>query len=180
MAFLRILIKSIDATNDWVGRVLQYFLFAFFILLMIEVVRRYVFNAPTVWGNELAQMFFGAYAILSGGYVLRTGGHVNVDIFYSRFSPKTKAAVDIGTSFLFFLFMGMMVWMGWELAWESLARFETSESAWNPPIWPLKLGIPVGAALLLLQGVCKLILDIFTLLDLEPPVKYEVVGGESL
>ena len=104
MAFLRILIKFIDAANDWVGRVLQYFLFAFFALLMVEVVRRYVFNNPTVWGNEMAQMFFGAYAILSGGYVLRTGGHVNVDILYGRFSPKTKAAVDICTSFLFFLF----------------------------------------------------------------------------
>ena len=180
MTFLRILIKSIDAANDWVGRVLQYFLFAFFALLMAEVVKRYIFNAPTVWGNEMAQMFFAAYAILSGGYVLRTGGHVNVDILYARFSPKTRAAIDIGTSFLFFLFMGMMVWMGWELAWESMARFETSESAWNPPIWPLKMAIPLGALLLLLQGVCKLILDFFILFDLEPPVKYEVVEGDSL
>jgi len=180
MAFLRFFIKAIDAANDWVGRVLQYFLFAIFFLLMMEVVRRYVFNSPTVWANELSQLFFGTYAILSGGYVLRTGGHVNVDIIYSHFSKKTQAVCDICTFTLFFLFMGMMVWMGWEMGWESMSRFETSESAWDPPIWPIKMMIPTGAALLLLQGVCKLILDIFTLLDIEPPVKYEVHEGESL
>lgn len=180
MAFLKIFIKSIDAANDWVGRILKYFLFAFFLLLMIEVFRRYLFNSPTVWGNELAQMFFASYAILSGGYVLRTGGHVNVDIIYARFSPKTKAICDIVTSILFFLFMGMMVWMGWEMGWESMARFETSESAWNPPIWQIKMMIPTGAALLFLQGICKLILDIFTLLDIEPPVVYEIHEGETL
>jgi len=180
MPVLKAVIKFICAINRWVGEILSYFLFIMFILLFIEVLLRYVFNSPTVWTNELAQMFFGSYVILSGGYILLGGGHVNVDILYSRFSKKTKAGVDIVTSILFFLFCGMMLVYGGSLAFESLGIWEHSESAWNPPIYPVKLMIPLGALLLILQGLSKLILDFFIVFGKEPPVTFETEKGESL
>jgi len=180
MPFLKWFIETIDAINDWVGGFLSYFLFAFFVLLFIEVILRYFFNSPTVWANELAQMLFGTYAILGGGYILLTGGHVNVDILYSRYSVKTRAAIDIFTSLLFFLFCGMLLIYGGSLAWESLARFEHSQSAWNPPLYPAKLMIPLAAALLILQGITKLIRDILILLGREDSDRPEPEKGESL
>jgi TRAP-type mannitol/chloroaromatic compound transport system permease small subunit len=180
MPFLKRFIETIDAINEWVGRSLSYFLFAFFVLLFIEVILRYFFNSPTVWANELAQMLFGTYAILGGGYILLTGGHVNVDILYSRYSVKTRAAIDIFTSLLFFLFCGMLLIYGGSLAWESLARFEHSQSAWNPPLYPAKLMIPLAAALLILQGITKLIRDILILLGREDSAGPEPGKGESL
>jgi TRAP-type mannitol/chloroaromatic compound transport system permease small subunit len=180
MTFLKLFIKIIDALNEWVGRILSYFLFAFFVLLFIEVILRYFFNSPTVWANELAQMLFGAYAILGGGYILLTGGHVNVDIVYTRFSAKTRAVIDILTSVLFFLFCGMLLIYGGSLAWDSLSRFEHSQSAWNPPLYPAKLMIPLAAALLILQGITKLIRDFMILLGKEEPVSPEPEIGESL
>ena len=86
MTSLKTLMTIVDKVNDRVGNLLSYFLFFFFMLLLLEVILRYFFNSPTVWANELAQMLFGAYAILAGGYIMRTGGHVNVDILYSRLS----------------------------------------------------------------------------------------------
>jgi TRAP-type mannitol/chloroaromatic compound transport system permease small subunit len=105
-------------------------------------------------------MLFGAYVVLCGGHILASGGHVNVDILYSRFSRKAQAKLDIVTSFLFFMFCVMMVYYGGSLAWESLSTFEHSQSAWNPPIYPVKLTIPLGGGLLLLQGIAKLMRDI--------------------
>jgi TRAP-type mannitol/chloroaromatic compound transport system permease small subunit len=131
-----------------------------FALLLMEVIRRYLLNAPTVWANELSQMLFGAYVVLSGGHIMASGGHVNVDILFSRLSRKTQAKLDIFTSLLFFMFCVMMAYYGGSLAWESLATFERSQSAWNPPIYPIKLTIPIGAGLLLLQGIAKLVRDI--------------------
>jgi len=180
MRFLNKFIRTIDAINDWVGRFLSYFLFAFFVLLFIEVILRYFFNSPTVWANELAQMLFGAYAILGGGYILLTGGHVNVDIVYTRFSAKTRAAVDIVTSTLFFLFCGMLLVYGGSLAWDSLSRFEHSQSAWNPPLYPAKLMIPIAAALLILQGITKLIRDVLILLGKDVSAGPAPEKGESL
>ncbi len=163
MKALNHFLHLIDWTNAQVGKILSYFMLLVFGLMMMEVVRRYVFNAPTVWAGELTQMLFGAYVILCGGYILASGGHVNVDILYSRLSRRTQAILDIITAVLFFLFCLMLVVNGGSLAWESLSTFERSQSAWNPPIYPIKVMIPVGAGLLLLQGVAKLIRDILIL-----------------
>ena len=146
----------------------------------MEVVLRYFFNSPTVWANELAQMLFGAYAILAGGYILRSGGHVNVDILYSRLPRKTRAAQDVVTSSLFFLFCGMLLIYGGSLAWDSLSRFEHSQSAWNPPLYPAKLMIPLAALLLILQGLAKLIQDILIFLGIDIDVAQETQKGETL
>ena len=180
MPFMKRFLQTIDAINAWVGNFLSYFLFAFFALLFIEVILRYFFNSPTVWANELAQMLFGTYAILGGGYILLTGGHGNVDIVYSRFSIKTRAALDIVTSLLFFLFCGMLLTYGGSLAWDSLSRFEHSQSAWNPPLYPAKLMIPLAAALLLLQGITKLIRDLLILCGQDDSAGPEPEKGESL
>jgi TRAP-type mannitol/chloroaromatic compound transport system permease small subunit len=153
-------LRRIDWINAWTGRILSLFLLLMFALLLMEVIRRYLLNSPTVWANELSQMLFGAYVVLSGGHILASGGHVNVDILFSRLSRKTQAKLDIFTSFLFFMFIVMMAYYGGSLAWESLAAFERSQSAWNPPVYPIKLTIPLGAGLLLLQGIAKLVRDI--------------------
>ena len=157
-------LRLIGWINDQAAKILSSFILIIFGLLIMEVVRRYLLNAPTVWANELTQMLFGAYIVLAGGYILATEGHVNVDILYSRLSRKTQAILDIITSVLFFLFCMMMVYYGGSLAWESLSTFEHSQSAWNPPIYPVKLTIPLGAGLLLLQGIAKLIRDILFLI----------------
>ncbi len=162
MNTVRKVLGFIDGLNDWIGKILSFGALCMFLLVMKEVIGRYFFNHPTVWGNELTQLIFGVYIVLSGGYVLRWEGHVNVDIIYSRFFTRTKAVVDIFTSILFFLFCGMMIYYGGSLAWESIAGLEHSHSAWDPPIYPVKIMIPVGAFLLLLQGTAKLIRDIIT------------------
>ncbi len=162
MRKLLAVLAFVDAINDWVGRVLWIGIIAMTLLVLSEVCRRYIFNAPTVWGNELTQLIFAVYVVLPGGHILRWGGHVNVDILYSHFSMRTRAIVDIFTSSLFFLFCGMMLVYGGSLAWESLSIWELSNSAWRPPLYPVKMMIPVGALLLLLQGSAKLIRDILT------------------
>lgn len=168
MQTINAVLRFIDNLNDWIGKVLSYAVFIMFVLVLSEVVRRYFFNSPTVWANELTQLVFGAYVILSGGFILRWGGHVNVDIFYSTLSDRWKAILDIVTSAVFFLFCGMLFLYGGSLAWESLSNFEHSRSAWNPPLYPFKLCIPLAAALLVLQGIAKLIRDIYTVIHGKP------------
>jgi TRAP-type mannitol/chloroaromatic compound transport system permease small subunit len=154
----------VDALNDWVGKVLSFGVLFMFFLVLSEVVRRYFFNAPTVWGNELTQLIFGTYVILSGGHIMRWGGHVNVDIVFGRFTMRARAIIDICTFVLFLLFCGMMLVYGGSLAWESLSIWERSNSAWEVPLYPAKMMIPIGAFLLLMQGFAKLIRDILTLI----------------
>jgi TRAP-type mannitol/chloroaromatic compound transport system permease small subunit len=169
--------RGITRLNERVGRFAAYFILAIFVLLFAEVLLRYFFRTPTVWTNELAQLLFGAYAVLSGGYLLARGGHVNVDIVYSSFPIRAKAALDVLTSVLFFIFVVVLLWQGVIFALDAIGKLETSHSAWNPPIWMFKATIPIGAGLLLLQGIAKLIRDI--LFAVGAPVPDDLLSGHE-
>lgn len=169
MRALQAAMRGITRFNDWLGRWVSLLLLVIFVLLLAEVAFRYLAGAPKVWTSELTQLLFGVYVVLSGGYIMAHGGHVNVDILYSLFSPRTRAIVDLFTSLLFFVFLGALLYFGSSLAWESMSFWEHSQSAWDPPIWPVKLAIPVGAALLLLQGIVKLLRDAMLAFGVEPP-----------
>ncbi len=73
-------LRLVDRINDRAGKILSLLILLIFALLIMEVIRRYLLNSPTVWANELSQMLFGAYVELCGGHILVSGGHVNVDI----------------------------------------------------------------------------------------------------
>ncbi|MFP5404995.1 MAG: TRAP transporter small permease subunit [Gammaproteobacteria bacterium] len=163
------IMRGVTRLNDWLGRGVALLLLAMFVLLIAEVFFRYVSGAPKVWTGELTQMLFGVYAVLSGGYIMAHAGHVNVDILYARLPGRLRAVIDIFTSLLFFLFVGALLYFGSSLAWESMSFWERSQSAWDPPLWPVKLAIPIGAALLLLQGLVKLAQDVLLALDVRPP-----------
>jgi TRAP-type mannitol/chloroaromatic compound transport system permease small subunit len=61
---------------------------------------------------------------------------------------------------LFLLYVGVLLWAGSEFAWDAYAGNERSGTLWNPVIWPYKLVVPLGAALIFLQGLAQLIRDI--------------------
>lgn len=160
MHALSAFMKGVTRMNKVIGKWVSYLIFAMFAFLLLEVGFRYLFNAPTVWTNELTQMLFGVYAVMSGGYIMAHRGHVNVDLVYSHMGPRLQATTDILTSTVFFAFTLALLYFGVDIARESIASMETSYSAWNPPIWPVKLAIPIGTGLLVLQGLVKLLEDI--------------------
>lgn len=125
-----------------------------------EVVARFIFNSPTNWVHESMFLMFGMQYMLSGAYAYREDQHVRVDVVYSRFSPRGKAIADIVTSVFFFIFIGTMVVTGYRFAADAVNVGEHSFTEWGIQYWPVKLALPIGAALLLLQGVAKLLKDI--------------------
>jgi TRAP-type mannitol/chloroaromatic compound transport system permease small subunit len=72
------------------------------------------------------------------------------------------------------MFLAVLLWQGSSMAYESAQKLETSQSIWNPHIWPVKLAVPVAGVLLLLQGIVRLTADIRILMGL--PVDEETFG----
>lgn len=159
--------KLITQTNILVGKIAAWLIIPMFFALLADVFMRYLIGSATIWTSELAQLIFGLYSVIAGGYLLAERGHVSVDIFYGNFSTKRKAAVDLATCFLFLFFMIVLIWQSGDMAWESMERWETSHSLWNPYIWPVKLAIPVAGVLLMLQGLVRIVSDIRVLQGLK-------------
>jgi TRAP-type mannitol/chloroaromatic compound transport system permease small subunit len=96
---------------------------------------------------------------MAGAYTLSRGGHVRADMFYRLWQPRTQAVVELVLYILFF-FPGILalVYSGWSYGTESMRIRESSvNSPAGVPIWPLKMLIPLGAALLTLQGVAEVL-----------------------
>lgn len=155
----------IDLVSEWTGKFSAFLIVVLSLMIGYEVVARYIFNRPTTWSSEASAMVFGAYIIFGGAYTLYTRGHVNMDVIYQRLSKKQKAFIDVITFWFFALFCVVLVWKGGERSWYALKNLEHSGSLWNPPVYPIKLVLPVGAFLLLLQGIAKFIRDAATLVS---------------
>jgi len=158
----RSLLKIIDCISEWAGKCTSFLILPGIAILAWEVISRYGFNHPTMWAHGTSQRLFAAYYILGGAYVLRYRDHVNVDIIYFRFSPRVKAILDCITSVAFFAFCGVLLWQGLEFALTSLAQLEPDDTPWRAPIYPVKLMIPVGALLILIQGLANFFRNLFT------------------
>lgn len=150
---LRAFNRFIDKANFKVAVVVSYLIIVLMLIVTYEVVMRYVFNRPTQWSLELNGFIFCTLVAFGGAYTMLTAGHVNVDIIYNRFNLRTRSIISLITFTLAFLFLGMVLWSGWGYASKAMAWGETSGSAWNPPIWPIKFLVPVGAFLLLTQVI---------------------------
>jgi TRAP-type mannitol/chloroaromatic compound transport system permease small subunit len=154
------LTDRIDAFNALAGGYVAYWAVIAVFIYYYEVLARFVFNSPTNWVHESMFLMFGMQYMISGAYAYREDQHVRVDVFYSKFSPRGKAIADIVSSVFFFIFTITMLWTGWRFAADAISNNESSFTEWGIQYWPVKLALPIGAALIVLQGVSKLIKDI--------------------
>jgi len=149
---------------DWlvarVGELVAYWAVIAVFTYYYEVIARYMFNSPTNWVHESMFLMFGMQYMLAGAYAYRDETHVRVDILYSKLPRRGRAVCDVITSAFFFLFIGTMLVTGWRFASDAISVREVSFTEWGVQYWPVKLMIPVGAALLILQGFSRLLRDI--------------------
>ncbi len=154
------LVRMINRIVEGSGRILMWFPWVVMGIIIWEIILRYFLGLPTIWAHELSLMVFGAVSILGGAYAHKYRAHVNMDLFYSRLSRRGRLILDIVTFPFFLIFCGILLWKGWDFAWRSVLSWEYSQSNWAPLIWPIKLTIPLGALLIILQAISNLLADI--------------------
>ncbi len=160
MRAVRLAVQAIEALNSVVGRVAALSLLALIALVVWEVFLRYVLQAPTTWGNELVGYIFAGYIMLGGGYTLLHRDHVAMDIVYARLSPRAQATLDVLTAGFVLIYCGVLLQMTAEMTYDAWESGQRAGSDWSPPLFPIYLVLPVGAGLLLLQSIAKLLRDL--------------------
>jgi TRAP-type mannitol/chloroaromatic compound transport system permease small subunit len=152
------LIFAIDQLNKTVGHAFAWCIVILAFGTCYEVFVRYALGDPTSWAFDMSYLMYGAVFFMAGAYTLSRGGHVRADMFYRLWSDRTQATVEL-VLYVFFFFPGILalVVAGWGYGTESLRLREVSvNSPAGVPIWPLKMMIPVGAGLMVLQGFAEL------------------------
>ncbi len=164
-------LQFIDRTNEWVGRIISWGMIPMIFIMTFEVFMRYIWQQPTEWGAELVTFIYAGYILLGGGYALLYKDHVIINVIYNRFSPRGRAFLDILTFTVFFLYCWVLFFESWIFAWDAVKIGRHSGTDWNPPLYPILLTLPIGALLMLIQGVAKFIRDLATVITGKEPTK---------
>ncbi|MEO7744017.1 MAG: TRAP transporter small permease subunit [Usitatibacter sp.] len=156
-------IVAIDTMSLWTGRAVAWLTVPLMFAIAYEVTARYLFTAPTMWAYDVSRMLYGASFMLGAAYALSKGVHIRADFIYRRWPVKVQGWVDT-LLYLIFYFpaMGIFLWVSSEWAWVSLSRAERgTDTAWMPLLGPIKSCVPIGVALLILQGVSELLKSVY-------------------
>jgi TRAP-type mannitol/chloroaromatic compound transport system permease small subunit len=169
MGFLKQLCRWIDTLNAWVGRFVAWATALVVLVVFIDVVMRYVFNTSFVFSQELEWHLFAFIFLMGAGYTLLKDGHVRVDIFYQRLSPKSQAWVNL-LGVIFFLLPGcfMIIDTSWGFVKASYQVLEGSPDPGGIPYrFIIKACIPAGFVLVTLQGISLGIKSLLTILGID-------------
>lgn len=152
-------LRAIDAVNDFAAQVSQWLVLGLVALTTFEVVSRYVFNEPTVWGYELTIMVAASLFALTWGYAERTGSHIRVTAFRSRLPDRWQAILDVIGFFL--LTCPLLTVVAWVAVQQTLWSFRVGEvmslSYWYPPAQPLRVAVLIGVCLVYLQFIASFV-----------------------
>lgn len=158
-------ITIIDTISLWSGRIFCWMLVPLMFGMVYEVFMRKVFVAPTDWAYDVSRMLCGGMFMAGAGYALMRGVHIRADFIYRNWSAKFQGMVDAFLYVvLFFPAMIFFLYISLEYASEAWIRWELSmDTAWMAPVAPVRTAMPLGAALLIMQGVSEVLKSVYAI-----------------
>jgi len=150
--------RAIDRLNKKFAALADYAVLIAVFISAGNATIRYLLNYSSNGLLEVQWYLFAATVMLGTSYTLRMNGHVRVDLFYSSVSDRSRLYIDISGIILFLLpVIGYLTYLTTPFFLRSFASGEMSMNAGGLVLWPAKLMLPLGFALLWLQGVSELI-----------------------
>ena len=158
MSFLLQISRLIDAVSELIGKLAMWLILAATLISTGNALIRKIFGTSSNAWLEIQWYLFAAVFMLGGGYAFLRNAHVRIDFISSKFTDRTRNWIDIG-GILIFLFplCYMMVTLGWPLFVNAYVSGEMSSNSGGLIRWPVYALIPLGFALLFLQGISELI-----------------------
>ena len=160
------IVKVIDNLIEKIGDFTQWFASILVFLVCMDVILRYTIGFSSAFFAELEWHIFSFFFLIGAAYTLKDDKHVRVDVFYARFSEKSKALVNLfGT--LFFLIPFCVIIIKGSIPYTEFA-FRLSEGSPDPGGLParfiVKSFIVIGFSLLFLQAISLVLKSIFVLI----------------
>ncbi|WP_374046113.1 TRAP transporter small permease subunit [Massilia sp. R2A-15] len=150
--------RAIDKFNEKIAGAVSWALLAAVIICAANALVRYIFKMSSNSWLEIQWYLFAAVFMLASANTLKRDEHVRIDVVTSHFSKRTQVWIDLVGYLLFLLPVCLLIlYYGIPFARYSFSSGEMSSSAGGLIVWPVKLLVPVGFALLMLQGISEII-----------------------
>lgn len=177
MRFLLNISRRIDAADVLLGRALGWLILVAVFVSAVNAVIRYALNESSNAWLETQWYLFGAVFLLGAGYTLLQNEHIKIDIVNARLPKRARDWIEL-LGHLFFLapFCLVLVYGGTSFFWQSFVSKEYSSSAGGLILWPAKLMVPLGFAILLVQAISEIIKRVAVMRGLIPEPHAEGAG----
>jgi TRAP-type mannitol/chloroaromatic compound transport system permease small subunit len=161
--------RAIDALNEQVGRLVYWCVLITVLVSAANATSRYALNMASNAWLELQWYLFAAVFLLCAGYTLLHNEHIRIDVVSGQLSRRAQMWIDVFGLLVFLLPMSLFImWLSWPIFMNAWTSGEISGSAGGLIRWPARLLVPLGFALLSLQGLSELIKRIAYLRGLIP------------
>jgi TRAP-type mannitol/chloroaromatic compound transport system permease small subunit len=169
------LARLIDDANRHLARIATWLVLLSCLVSAGNALLRYAFGISSNAWLEIQWYMFGAMFMLGASYTLKLNEHVRVDVVYGHLKTRTQLWIDILGAALFLLPTTILIgWLSWPMFINSFELGEVSLNAGGLLRWPIKIFVPLGFALLTLQGISEIIKRAGTLTGhCPPPPHYE-------
>lgn len=158
MKLLLTLSRLIDEANRRISQIACWLVLISCLVSAGNALVRYGINYSSNAWLEIQWYMFAAMFMLGASYTLAKNEHVRVDIFYARLSTRGQIWVDLLGGLLFLLpAAGILTWLSWPVFYNVWVSGEMSSSAGGLIRWPVKIFLPLGFGLLMLQGISEVI-----------------------
>ena len=158
MGLLLRMSRGVDAASDAIGEIASWLVLLACVISAGNAASRYAFSLSSNAWLETQWYLFAGIFLLGASKTLRLNGHVRVDLLFSAASPRGRLWIDV-LGLIFFLLptMAILAWMTWPFFLDSWTRGEMSSNAGGLLRWPVKILMPIGFGLLVLQGLSELV-----------------------
>ncbi|MEP5730533.1 MAG: TRAP transporter small permease subunit [Sulfitobacter sp.] len=152
--------RAIDRLSVFIGRITMMLVLLLTGVMLYEVVLRYVFEAPTLWANELSLWLAGFVFLTAGLYAMQQRCHIRIFLLYDLTPRWVQRLFDCLSTGLIILFACALIYGGYGEAFQKFGRWETFGTAFDPPIpATLKMAVLFIVAMVAIQAVINLISD---------------------
>ena len=150
--------RAIDWMNERFGHIADYCVLFACLISAGNATVRYLFSFSTNGLLEIQWYLFGAVVLLGASYTLKKNEHVRVDLIYMMLSDRGRLWIDTIGFIVILIPAGIyLTFLCFPFFWQAFVSDEVSQNAGGLTLWPAKLLLPLGFALLTLQGVSELI-----------------------
>lgn len=121
------------------------------LVVCADVFMRYALNAPIHWVLNLSESLMLGILFLTLAYTQARKEHVGVSFVWQRVPRRAQVWLNLVAWFLSLITFIIITWQGAETAWAAFLIKEYRFGVIEFPVWPAKMLIPVGSALLCLR-----------------------------
>ncbi|WP_223425660.1 TRAP transporter small permease subunit [Tateyamaria pelophila] len=152
--------RAADRLAVFIGRVTMMLIVLLTGVMLYEVILRYVFEAPTLWANEMSLWLAGFVFLCAGLYAMQQRSHIRIVLLYDAVPRWVQRIFDCISTLLIVTFAFFLIYGGYGEAFDKFYRWETFGTAFDPPIpATLKPMVLLVVGLVALQAVVNLISD---------------------